>query len=75
MVRLIKASAFICVHRLPLSKGGVQEISTGHGEDRGFCCSGVGSFLMGFGRKMGRVTEAEHELNEPVIAPETKTWL
>lgn len=75
MVRLIKVSAFICVHRLPLSKGGVQEISTRHGEGRGFCRSGVGSFLTGFGRKMGGVTEAEHELNEPVIAPETKTWL
>ena len=33
--------------KLPLSKGGVQEVSTGHGEGMGSYRSEVGSFQMG----------------------------
>lgn len=77
-IRLIRVRAFICVHRLPFSKGGVQEISTGHGEDRGFYSSGVGSFQTGggrigdFGRQVGGVTEAEPKYSKLLITrPET----
>lgn len=37
IAKVVKASLLkICVHRLSLPKGRVQELSLGHGEDKGF---------------------------------------
>ena len=55
MARLIKASFFILLHRLPLPKMGVQKVRIGCREGKGFYSSGVGVPNGGLGRQIGGV--------------------
>lgn len=66
----------IRVHGLFFLKGGVQEVSTGHEENKGFHSSGAGFPDGRSDGQVGRVTEAGHKHSKAAItAFEKKTWL